>query len=72
VKLIDQAIGSLYMIIARAVIAQILKNLNITREQLDDGIDVIKSINIKNSEGEILIDLKNIEIKIKKNEKTPQ
>jgi len=60
------------MIIARTVIAQILKNLNITREQLDDGIDVIKSINIKNSEGEIVIDLKNIEIKIKKNEKTPQ
>jgi hypothetical protein len=60
------------MIIARTIIAQILKNLNITREQLDDGIDVIKSINIKNSEGEIVIDLKNIEIKIKKNEKTPQ
>lgn len=59
------------MLIAKTIINQILKDLKIDREQLNQVIEAAKNINIKNLENEINIDLSNIEIKIKKNEKTP-
>lgn len=59
------------MLIARAVINQVLNDLKINRNQLDEAIATLKNININNSKDEIIVDLSNIEIKIKKNEKTP-
>jgi hypothetical protein len=71
VKLLERAISNIYMLIARAVINQVLNDLKINRKQLDEVIATLKNININNSQDEIIVDLSNIEIKIKKNEKTP-